>query len=122
MHLNREFIGGVKHIVAKEGLRGVYQVGREEGSKGRNKMKKVYATAAQDSHLPPSLPPSPLSQGLGATIMKQGSNQGLRFMFFNEYKNWVTDNGKVSLTPLTSFLGGMSAGCFSTLCNNPLGK
>ena len=63
VHFNVEFIGGVKHIVAKEGLWGVYQVGREEGSKGRNKMKKVYATAAQDSHLPPSLPPSlsPLS-------------------------------------------------------------
>jgi len=32
IHLNMEFIGGVKHIVAKEGLWGVYQVGR--GSKG----------------------------------------------------------------------------------------
>ncbi|TFJ85469.1 hypothetical protein NSK_002979 [Nannochloropsis salina CCMP1776] len=83
IHLNMSFFGGVKHIVAHEGMAGVYQ-------------------------------------GLGATIMKQGSNQGLRFMFFNEYKNWVTNNGQHNLTPLTSFLGGMSAGCFSTLCNNPL--
>ena len=39
IHLNMEFVGGVKHIVAKEGFAGVYK-------------------------------------GLGATIMKQGSNQG----------------------------------------------
>jgi len=83
--------------------------------------------SVDDYHVSPSLlpylpSPSFPPQGLGATIMKQGSNQGLRFMFFNEYKNWITDNGKVPLTPITSFLGGMSAGCFSTLCNNPLGE
>lgn len=43
------FIAGVKHILATEGPRGLYQ-------------------------------------GVGATILKQGSNQGLRFMWFNEYK------------------------------------
>ncbi len=41
-------------------------------------------------------------------------------MFFNEYKNYVTDNGKTSMNPGLSFLGGMLSGCFSTLCNNPL--
>jgi solute carrier family 25 (mitochondrial citrate transporter), member 1 len=30
--------------------------------------------------------PRGLYQGVGATVMKQGSNQGLRFMWFNEYK------------------------------------
>lgn len=41
-------------------------------------------------------------------------------MFFNEYKAFVTDNGKKSMNPGLSFLGGMLSGCFSTLCNNPL--
>jgi solute carrier family 25 (mitochondrial citrate transporter), member 1 len=60
-------------------------------------------------------------QGAFATALKQGSNQGLRFMWFNEYKSYVTDNGRggQSMTPLLGLLGGMSAGCFSTLGNNP---
>ena len=54
-----------------------------------------------------------------ATVLKQSSNQGLRFMFFNKYKDIVTDNGNTSLSPMASFLGGAGAGCFSTLGNNP---
>ena len=33
-----------------------------------------------------------LYQGLFATILKQASNQGLRFMFFNKYKDILSDN------------------------------
>jgi solute carrier family 25 (mitochondrial citrate transporter), member 1 len=40
-------------------------------------------------------------------------------MWFNEYKNIVTNEGERPLTPLLGLLGGMSAGCFSTLGNNP---
>jgi solute carrier family 25 (mitochondrial citrate transporter), member 1 len=58
-------------------------------------------------------------QGSVATALKQGSNQGLRFMWFNEYKRYVTSNGDTKMTPFISLLGGMSAGCFSTLGNNP---
>lgn len=58
-------------------------------------------------------------QGLTATIIKQASNQGLRFMFFNEYKTYMTKDGTEPLTPFLSFLGGMGAGCFSTIGNNP---
>ena len=58
-------------------------------------------------------------QGAVATAMKQGSNQGLRFMWFNEYKRIVTNDGEKQLTPLMGLFGGMSAGCFSTLGNNP---
>mmetsp|Transcript_5638 Transcript_5638/g.6148 ORF Transcript_5638/g.6148 Transcript_5638/m.6148 type:complete len:296 (+) Transcript_5638:73-960(+) len=58
-------------------------------------------------------------QGLVATVLKQSSNQGLRFMFFNKYKDIMTDNGKKPLNPLMALLGGMMAGCFSTLGNNP---
>jgi len=58
-------------------------------------------------------------QGAAATAMKQGSNQGLRFMWFNEYKRIVTNDGEKPITPLLGLFGGMSAGCFSTLGNNP---
>merc|ERR1711957_662410 len=58
-------------------------------------------------------------KGLPATIMKQASNQGLRFFWFNEYKKRVTDDGKKKITPVLTLLGGMSAGVFSTLGNNP---
>lgn len=57
-------------------------------------------------------------QGAAATAMKQGSNQGLRFMWFNEYKRVLEEKG-IAMTPLMGLLGGMSAGCFSTLGNNP---
>jgi len=58
-------------------------------------------------------------QGAAATAMKQGSNQGLRFMWFNEYKRIITNDGEKPFTPLLGLFGGMSAGCFSTLGNNP---
>ena len=58
-------------------------------------------------------------QGATATALKQGSNQGLRFMWFNEFKRFVTNNGEKPMTPVLGLLGGMSAGCFSTLGNNP---
>lgn len=46
-------------------------------------------------------------QGVFATVLKQSSNQGLRFMFFNKYKDIMTDDGKRKLTPIESLLGGM---------------
>jgi solute carrier family 25 (mitochondrial citrate transporter), member 1 len=58
-------------------------------------------------------------QGVFATAMKQGTNQGFRFMWFNEYKRIVTNNGQEPLSAMGGLLGGMSAGCFSTICNNP---
>mmetsp|Transcript_32656 Transcript_32656/g.38030 ORF Transcript_32656/g.38030 Transcript_32656/m.38030 type:complete len:292 (-) Transcript_32656:334-1209(-) len=58
-------------------------------------------------------------QGAFATALKQGSNQGLRFMWYNEYKKIVSNDGERELTPLMRLCGGMSAGCFSTIGNNP---
>ena len=40
-------------------------------------------------------------------------------MWFNEYKRIVTNDGEKKLTPIMGLFGGMSAGCFSTLGNNP---
>merc|ERR1712150_159983 len=59
-------------------------------------------------------------RGAAATVLKQASNQGLRFMWFYEYKKIVTDNGQNKMSMPMGLLGGMSAGCFSALGNNPL--
>ncbi|KAF0700693.1 Aste57867_8747 [Aphanomyces stellatus] len=68
-------------------------------------------------------------QGLTATIMKQATNTGLRFMWFSEYK--VRVPGLLALQGIdynqltegelaaVSFVGGMTAGIFSTFGNNP---
>merc|ERR1719213_1128855 len=40
-------------------------------------------------------------------------------MCFNEYKKRATNDGNISMSPLMALFGGMSAGCFSTLGNNP---
>lgn len=60
-----------------------------------------------------------LYKGVAATIMKQASNQGLRFMFFNKYKELALGAGEEKLSPQGALLGGMMAGCFSTCLNNP---
>lgn len=59
-------------------------------------------------------------QGVTATVLKQSSNQGIRFMCFNKYKDVLTDNGKTKLSPHASLIGGMFAGCMSVLGNNPI--
>lgn len=40
-------------------------------------------------------------------------------MWFNKYKSILSDDGARSLSDIENLLGGMSAGCFSTLGNNP---
>lgn len=59
-------------------------------------------------------------QGVVATILKQSSNQGLRFMVFNTYKDFMTDNGKTKMSVAESVVGGLVAGCASVLGNNPI--
>lgn len=63
-------------------------------------------------------------KGWGPTVVKQSSNVGLRFMAFDVYKDvlarYVHKSEEVtSLSAVEQFLGGMCAGCFSTLINNP---
>lgn len=64
--------------------------------------------------------PSGLYQGVVATILKQSTNQGLRFMVFNTYKDVLTDGGKTKLSVPASVIGGLFAGCASVLGNNPI--
>mmetsp|Transcript_7722 Transcript_7722/g.8190 ORF Transcript_7722/g.8190 Transcript_7722/m.8190 type:complete len:293 (+) Transcript_7722:87-965(+) len=58
-------------------------------------------------------------KGAFATILKQSSNQGLRFMAFGQYKEFMTNGGKDKLSVGAAFLGGMVSGLFSTTLNNP---
>jgi solute carrier family 25 citrate transporter 1 len=64
-------------------------------------------------------------RGALATTLKQGSNQGLRFMAFEWYKKRIiayrggNSSSTGSLDPGTAMVGGMFAGMFSTLLNNP---
>ncbi|CAK4217504.1 unnamed protein product [Aphanomyces euteiches] len=69
-----------------------------------------------------------LYQGLSATVLKQASNTGLRFMWFTEYKARVPgllERQGIAYSQLSegqhalvSFVGGMTAGIFSTFGNN----
>eukprot|EP00339_Tiarina_fusa_P002645 CAMPEP_0117001596 /NCGR_PEP_ID=MMETSP0472-20121206/3543_1 /TAXON_ID=693140 ORGANISM="Tiarina fusus, Strain LIS" /NCGR_SAMPLE_ID=MMETSP0472 /ASSEMBLY_ACC=CAM_ASM_000603 /LENGTH=299 /DNA_ID=CAMNT_0004701657 /DNA_START=206 /DNA_END=1106 /DNA_ORIENTATION=- len=102
IELNMPFLTGLKHIVSTQGLGGLYQG----------------VSVVFDVKIACDLPTHFATQAV-ATALKQGSNQGLRFMWFNEYKQIVTGDGERPLTPFMGLIGGMSAGCFSTLGNNP---
>ena len=56
--------------------------------------------------------------GVLATVIKQSSNQGLRFFWYSEYKRMVTNDEEI-LTPMMALIGGMTAGVFSAFCNQP---
>ena len=59
-------------------------------------------------------------KGWAPTVAKQSSNQGLRFMAFGQYKEFMLDGEDRGLKPLEALAGGMVSGCFSTVCNNPM--
>lgn len=54
-----------------------------------------------------------------ATVVKQSSNHGLRFVWYSTYKSMVTNNGEYALTPGMVLIGGMTAGVFSAVGNQP---
>lgn len=58
--------------------------------------------------------------GVWATVLKQSSNQALRFVWYSSYKRVVTHDGQYAMTPMMAFFGGMTAGIFSALGNQPM--
>ena len=60
-----------------------------------------------------------LYNGLIPTIIKQSTNQGIRFMSYNIYKNNIINIDK-EITTSQALIGGMFSGTISTLCNNPI--
>lgn len=59
-------------------------------------------------------------KGLGATIAKSSSNQGLRFIIFNQYKNMLLTEPNQKLTPIQALGGGMLAGLLGAIGNTPI--
>jgi len=57
-------------------------------------------------------------KGFSSTILKQSTNQGIRFTVFNLYKDYLTDNG-IKMTPINNFGGGALAGLIGVCINNP---
>ena len=62
-----------------------------------------------------------LYKGLTATILKQGTNQGIRFLVFNEIKNVLTGGDPTAKMPwYKTMAAGAIAGAASVIGNNPL--
>uniref|UniRef100_A0A3P9I521 Si:dkey-178e17.1 n=1 Tax=Oryzias latipes TaxID=8090 RepID=A0A3P9I521_ORYLA len=60
-------------------------------------------------------------QGLTATVLKQGSNQAIRFFVMTSLRNWYKgDNPDKALNPLVTGLFGAIAGAASVFGNTPL--
>ena len=63
---------------------------------------------------------SSLYKGAIPTIIKQSSNQGIRFMSFGLYKNYMINYTGKNLTAIEALTGGMFAGGISVILNNPV--
>uniref|UniRef100_A0A7N9AYP1 Uncharacterized protein n=1 Tax=Mastacembelus armatus TaxID=205130 RepID=A0A7N9AYP1_9TELE len=60
-------------------------------------------------------------QGLTATVLKQGSNQAIRFFVMTALKNWYKgDNPNKAINPLVTGVFGAIAGAASVFGNTPL--
>ena len=54
-----------------------------------------------------------LYAGLGATCLKQGGNQGSRFLFMAQWRQFLTGEADAKLPKHLTFVGGLGAGLFS---------
>lgn len=69
--------------------------------------------------LPPGLKGT--YQGLTATVLKQGSNQAIRFFVMTSLRNWYRgDNPNKPMNPLITGVFGAVAGAASVFGNTPL--
>lgn len=60
-------------------------------------------------------------QGLTATVLKQGSNQAIRFFVMTSLRNWYRgDNPNKPMNPLITGVFGAIAGAASVFGNTPL--
>ncbi|XP_019366548.1 PREDICTED: tricarboxylate transport protein, mitochondrial-like [Gavialis gangeticus] len=60
-------------------------------------------------------------QGLTATVLKQGSNQAIRFFVMTSFRNWyLGDNTHREMNPLITAAFGAVAGAASVFGNTPL--
>ena len=54
------------------------------------------------------------------TILKAGTNQGIRFALYYKYKEHIENYNNAKITKLQSLFGGMSVGLINVLTNNPI--
>ncbi|XP_077168849.1 tricarboxylate transport protein, mitochondrial-like isoform X2 [Paroedura picta] len=60
-------------------------------------------------------------QGLTATVLKQGSNQAIRFFVMTSFRNWyLGDNPRREMNPFVTAVFGATAGAASVFGNTPL--
>ncbi|XP_037543322.1 tricarboxylate transport protein A, mitochondrial [Nematolebias whitei] len=60
-------------------------------------------------------------QGLTATVLKQGSNQAIRFYVMTSLKNWYKgDDSRRQMHPIVTAMFGATAGAASVFGNTPL--
>ncbi|XP_056662924.1 tricarboxylate transport protein, mitochondrial-like isoform X1 [Monodelphis domestica] len=60
-------------------------------------------------------------QGITATIIKQGSNQAIRFFTMTSLRNWyLDDNPQKKMNPFITALFGIAAGAASVFGNTPV--
>ncbi|XP_061747384.1 tricarboxylate transport protein A, mitochondrial isoform X2 [Nerophis ophidion] len=60
-------------------------------------------------------------QGLTATVLKQGTNQAIRFYVMNALRNWYKgDDTRKELHPIVTAMFGATAGAASVFGNTPL--
>ena len=62
--------------------------------------------------------PGGMYKGAAATLMKQSSNQGVRFVVYTDTANFLTPY--ISVKPARDMIAGMFAGFCSTMANNPV--
>jgi solute carrier family 25 citrate transporter 1 len=60
-----------------------------------------------------------LYAGLGATCLKQGGNQGSRFLFMAQWRQLLTGDAEAKLPKHLTFAGGLGAGLFSVVTTAP---
>uniref|UniRef100_A0A3Q2XY96 Solute carrier family 25 member 1a n=1 Tax=Hippocampus comes TaxID=109280 RepID=A0A3Q2XY96_HIPCM len=59
-------------------------------------------------------------QGLTATVLKQGTNQAIRFYVMNALRNWYKDDPRKEMHPIVTAMFGATAGAASVFGNTPL--
>lgn len=77
----------------------------------KNVFHGIYTIAAEHG-------PAGLYRGGGATFMKQSSNQGVRFLVFNDTNEYLID--RLPSKIMSNMIAGGFAGFCSVMANNPV--
>ncbi|XP_045441459.1 tricarboxylate transport protein, mitochondrial isoform X1 [Pipistrellus kuhlii] len=121
----RGFFHGVREIVREQGepLGLPPRVGSGTSARMKGPSSFCPGTPVCPCNLHSRLPPGLKGtyQGLTATVLKQGSNQAIRFFVMTFLRNWYRgDNPNKPMNPLITGVFGAIAGAASVFGNTPL--